>query len=548
MSYSGGDGQTLGIVLTPRHICELFCDLANLRPDDIVFDPCCGTAGFLIAAMNTMLSKVPNNDIKRNAIKQNQLFGIEEKPDMFSIATTNMILRGDGKSNLENKDFLKQNSSDLQKDICATVGMLNPPYSQGSKDNANLYEIAFVEHLLDSLAKNARCIVIIPQSAVTGKSKAEKVIKENILKHHSLEGVITLNKNTFYGVGTNPCIAVFSAHNPHPKDKICKFINYENDGFEVQKHKGLVQTINAKDKKAHLLNVWFDKMEAESKFCVKTTIEADDEWLHSFYYFNDEIPTQADFEKTMADYLTFEFNMITHGRGYLFGLEYAFGHKAFLERLSRQIIKLPKAQRNPNYEFMESFMRQIEQKQIQTQINNITSKLAQSKPLHFDTSTIQWKEFKLSQFFKNYHGKRLVEKDRIYGNTPLLTAGESSNGVASFIDNQQMTIYKDFISIDMFGNAFYHAYSATGDDNIYFFVNDDLSQQIKLFIVACINMQKSKYSYGKQFRQPNADNARIMLPTDLNGNPHYEFMEKYMRNLEQIQLKKALAYYEKFKS
>ena len=160
-----------------------------------------------------------------------------------------------------------------------------------------------------------------PQSAVTGKSKAEKVIKENILKYHSLEGVITLNKNTFYGVGTNPCIAVFSAHNPHPKDKICKFINYENDGFEVQKHKGLVQTINAKDKKAHLLNVWFDKMEAESKFCVKTTIETDDEWLHSFYYFNDEIPTQADFEKTMADYLSFEFNMITHGRGYLFGLE-----------------------------------------------------------------------------------------------------------------------------------------------------------------------------------------------------------------------------------
>lgn len=321
MSYSGGDGQTLGIVLTPKHICELFCDLAQLRPDDVVFDPCCGTAGFLIAAMHDMLGKVSNDETKRKHIKESQLFGIEEKPDMFSIATTNMILRGDGKSNLENKDFLKQNSHDLQKDICASVGMMNPPYSQGSKANPDLYEIAFVEHLLNSLAKNARCIVIIPQSALTGKNTAEKVIKENILKHHTLEGVITLNTNTFYRVGTNPCIAVFSAYNPHPKDKICKFINFENDGFEVQKHKGLVQTINAKDKKAHLLNVWFDKMESETKFCVKTTIQADDEWLHSFYYFNDEIPTQEDFEKTMADYLTFEFNMITHGRGYLFGVE-----------------------------------------------------------------------------------------------------------------------------------------------------------------------------------------------------------------------------------
>ena len=320
MKYGGGDGQTLGIILTPKHICELFCDLVELKPNDVVFDPCCGTAGFLIAAMHNMLSQV-TDETQRQHIKENQLFGIEEKPDMFCIATTNMIVRGDGKSNLENKDFLKQNPFELQKDIAATIGMMNPPYSQGSKANPNLYEIAFSEQLLDSLTKGAKAIVIIPQSAVTGKSKEEKAIKANILKKHTLEGVITCNKNTFYGVGTNPCIAIFTAWIPHHKDKICKFINYEDDGFEVQKHKGLVETIHAKDKKAHLLKVWRDEMEAESKFCVKTTIEAEDEWLHSFYYFNDEIPKYEDFDKTMADYLTFEFNMITHGRGYLFGLE-----------------------------------------------------------------------------------------------------------------------------------------------------------------------------------------------------------------------------------
>lgn len=320
MKYGGGDGQTLGIILTPKHICELFCDLVELKPNDVVFDPCCGTAGFLIAAMHNMLSQV-TDETQRQHIKENQLFGIEEKPDMFCIATTNMIVRGDGKSNLENKDFLKQNPFELQKDIAASIGMMNPPYSQGSKANPNLYEIAFSEQLLDSLTKGAKAIVIIPQSAVTGKSKEEKAIKANILKKHTLEGVITCNKNTFYGVGTNPCIAIFTAWIPHHKDKICKFINYEDDGFEVQKHKGLVETIHAKDKKAHLLKVWRDEMEAESKFCVKTTIEAEDEWLHSFYYFNDEIPKYEDFDKTMADYLTFEFNMITHGRGYLFGLE-----------------------------------------------------------------------------------------------------------------------------------------------------------------------------------------------------------------------------------
>jgi type I restriction-modification system DNA methylase subunit len=319
MSYSGGDGQSLGIVLTPKHVTELFCDLVELKPTDSVLDPCCGTAGFLIAAMNDMLQKTDNPETQRN-IRKNQLHGLELQPYMFTIATTNMILRGDGKSNLEQEDFLKYNPSLLQEKGC-TIGMMNPPYSMGSKNNPSLYEINFTEHLLHSVVQEAKVVVIVPQSSMNGKTKEEQAIKENILKHHTLEGVITLNKNSFYGVGTNPCIAIFTAGIPHYKDKIVKFINFENDGFEVQKNRGLVETIDAKDKKQHLLDVWFDRLEAESKFCVKTIIEPDDEWLHSFYYFNDEIPKDEDFEKTISDYLTFELSMIMQNREYLFDNE-----------------------------------------------------------------------------------------------------------------------------------------------------------------------------------------------------------------------------------
>lgn len=318
MSYSGGDGQNLGIVLTPKHITELFCDLLDLKPEDRVLDPCCGTAGFLIAAMHKMIKKTEDK-IKIKNIKKNQLFGIEEQSYMFTIATTNMILRGDGKSNLENKDFLSENPAKLQLKGC-TVGMMNPPYSMGSKTNPALYEINFINHLLDSIVEDGRVAVIVPQSTFTGKTKEEKKIKEEILKNHTLEGVITLNKNTFYRIGTNPCIAIFTTHNPHSKNKMCKFINFENDGYIVSKHIGLINDGSHKDKKQHLLDVWFGKNEAPTKFCVETTIEADDEWLHSFYYFNDEIPSEEDFKKTVADYLAFEVNMITHGRGYLFGL------------------------------------------------------------------------------------------------------------------------------------------------------------------------------------------------------------------------------------
>lgn len=316
MSYSGGDGQTLGIILTPKHITQLFCDLADLQPTDIVFDPCCGTAGFLIAAMHNMLEKADDKEQKQN-IRQKQLHGIELRPNMFTIATTNMILRGDGKSNLINDDFFKQDANKLQL-MQSTVGMMNPPYSQGSKQNPDLYEMSFVEHLLHSLVTGARCIVIVPQSSMTGKTKEEQALKENILKYHTLEGVISLSKDTFYGVGTTPCIAVFTAGEPHPSDKICKFINFENDGYKVAPHIGLMETESAKDKKQHLLDVWFGRIKAETKFCVETTIEATDEWLHSFYYFNDSIPTEEDFIQTIGDYLTFEFSMVMQGRTYLF--------------------------------------------------------------------------------------------------------------------------------------------------------------------------------------------------------------------------------------
>lgn len=317
MSYSGGDGQTLGIILTPCHITDLMCDLVDVRADDVVLDPTCGTAGFLIAAMHRMLS-MADSDAQRKSIKKRQLHGFELQSNMFAVAAANMILRRDGNSNLQCTDFLKLNPAQTQMKG-ATVGLMNPPYSQGTKTaDPEQCELSFIEHLLDSLTVGARAAVIVPQSSMTGKTKAEQAFKTLIMKHHTLEGVITCNTDTFYRVGVNPVIAVFTAHEPHPKNKVCKFIDFRDDGYETRAHVGLVEGGSAKDKRQHLLGVWFGRVEAPSKFCVESTVQPDDEWLHSFYYFNDEIPTDADFEKSIGDYLTFEFSMVMQNREYLF--------------------------------------------------------------------------------------------------------------------------------------------------------------------------------------------------------------------------------------
>ncbi|MEB7398450.1 HsdM family class I SAM-dependent methyltransferase [Staphylococcus epidermidis] len=316
VKYGGSDGNSLGIVLTPRHITNLMCDLIDINENDYVLDPCCGSGGFLIAAMNKMLEKTKEDD-KKNHIKQEQLHGIELQQKLFTIATTNMILRGDGKSNLKRDDIFHVEKELYTNKI--TKALINPPYSQAKTKNlSHLSEISFINETLSLMKTGAKLAAIVPQSTMIGKTKNDKNYKREILEHHSLDTVITLNKDTFYGVGVNPCIAVFTAGIPQDDKKRVNFVNFSDDGYVVRKHVGLVGDGTEKSKKEYLLNVLNDYEDADTNFLVKAPITWEDEWLHSFFYYNEEIPTDEDFEKTIADYLSFEFDMKLHGRGYLF--------------------------------------------------------------------------------------------------------------------------------------------------------------------------------------------------------------------------------------
>lgn len=317
LKYSGGDGQSLGIVLTPKHITTLFCDLLDVMPNDVVFDPCCGTGGFLLAAMNRMINHATSKE-QIDDIKRNRLFGIEKKPNMYAIASTNMILRGDGKSNLYCDNFFTYNLEEL-RDHHFTVGMMNPPYSQGKKEkNKDLKEIKFIEHLLECMEPGARVAVIVPISTMIGSKEDEKNTKKKILEKNTLEGTIVLNKETFYRVGTNPCIAIFTAGKPHPKEKMCKFINFKEDGFVTKKHIGLVETAVAKEKRAQLISCWKFDADANESFMIKSKITYKDEWIHPYFYFDDTIPQKNEFSKAMSDYLSFEFSMVVSGKEHLF--------------------------------------------------------------------------------------------------------------------------------------------------------------------------------------------------------------------------------------
>lgn len=123
----------------------------------------------------------------------------------------------------------------------------------------------------------------------------------------------------------------------------------------------------------------------------------------------------------------------------------------------------------------------------------------------------------------------------------MLTASETDQGVSAYISNPDMPRHADCITIDMFGHPFYHAYEVTGDDNIYFFENDSIDSYAKFFIVTCMDKNSCNFSYGKQFRQRNADESRIMLPSK-NGEPDFEYMSNYAKSLMLNGYRKFIAY------
>ena len=140
--YAGSDSKT-GLVLTPSHITELFCELANLQKDDIVYDPCCGTGGFLVSAMDYMITKAGHDLEEHKKIKKDRLIGVERRADMFSHASSNMMMRGDGKSHIYYGDCFDSHNKNTVRKEQPTKAFLNPPYDVGEDGQLEFVENAF---------------------------------------------------------------------------------------------------------------------------------------------------------------------------------------------------------------------------------------------------------------------------------------------------------------------------------------------------------------------------------------------------------------------
>lgn len=298
--YAGTDKKT-GLVLTPPHITEFFCDVAQLDKDDVVVDICCGTGGFLIAAMKHMMEKAGNNTRRKNLIKRKQLVGIEKRTDMFTYACSNMIMSGDGKSNIYHGDSFSSANKQKVKKLKPTVAFLNPPYDVGEAG-----QLEFIENALSLLQKGGRCVAIVQTSCAISDTNEAVNMRERLLQSHTLEAVFSMPPDLFHRVGVATCIMVFKAHSPHPEEPETYFGYFRDDGF-VTGRKGRVDSGSWDSIKKSWLSS-YRKKKPELGLSVTHSVTAKDEWCAEAYMQTDySILAKDDFIKTIKDYVVYEF-------------------------------------------------------------------------------------------------------------------------------------------------------------------------------------------------------------------------------------------------
>jgi len=304
LRYANND-KGLGIILTPPHITELFAELADVNKDSRIIDNCCGTGGFLISAMKLMIQYAKGDSDKITNIKKRQLVGIEFQDDIYALAISNMIIHGDGKSNIHQGDCFSLTEI-ITNQYHPNVGFLNPPYKTKKSD---IEELEFVLNNLDMLEQHGKCVAIIPMSCVLAQSGIGLELKRKLLLKHTLEAVMSMPSELFHNskVGVITSVLVITAHLPHPPGKKTWFGYWRDDGFVKVKGKGRIDANNRwKENKQTWVSAYKNK-EVIPSLSVMHEIVAEDEWCaEAFLETNYDHIDSSLFEQELKKYAAYQ--------------------------------------------------------------------------------------------------------------------------------------------------------------------------------------------------------------------------------------------------
>ena len=480
ISYSSGDGNSLGIVLTPQHLTEFMAELIDIDKNSRVVDVCCGSGAFLVTAMGRMFKNAATPD-EIEYIRKNNLYGIEQDSDIHTLALANMIIRKDGKSHVIHGDCFETSTINRLKNLKDTKGenvylnkgLLNPPFSQ--KDHA---ELDFLEQELNLLCQGGEVAIVCPMSCAIGTKFKE--IRTRLMCHHTLKAVFSMPDDIFYGqgVGTCVCVMVWEAGKPHNPNVSTFFGYYKNDGFVKRKKLGRIDGGKWEEIKTNWLRLYREKEEVDG-LSAKAYVTDKSEWLCEAYMKTDYSRlTPTVFEQSLRDYL------------------------AFQVKTGTAVLKKPCKK----------------------------SKVA-------ELNTNEWKDYTVSELFAVSTSKDPNYQNSNEGNTPYISSSAENNGLTAFVDTPAsqkagtITIARN----GSVGSTFYQPfpYAASPDDVRILTPKEGVRINVytALFIKTVLEQEKFKYAYGRKLGTKRIQNLSIKLPSDENGMPDYSYMEQFMQSL-----------------
>ena len=275
IATSGTNGQ----FRTPRHIIKMMVELMKPTPSDIIVDPACGTAGFLVAASEYLKDNHSDLFLSNNLTQhfnEGMFNGFDTDETMLRIASMNMMLHDVENPNIKYQDSLSKVNKDEEK---YTMILANPPfkgsldYDQVSDDllkvtKTKKTELLFLALMLRILKKGGKCAVIVPDGVLFGSSKAHKSIRKEIVENNQLEAVISMPSGVFKPyAGVSTAILIFTKAGA--TDKVW-FYGMKADGFSLDDKRNPIDESDIPDiiERFHNLENENDRKKTEQSFFV----------------------------------------------------------------------------------------------------------------------------------------------------------------------------------------------------------------------------------------------------------------------------------------
>lgn len=232
------------------------------------------------------------------------------------------------------------------------------------------------------------------------------------------------------------------------------------------------------------------------------------------------------------------------------GSKYSYGRQAQLNVVKRERIMLPATDSGePDYEYMAEYAQQKRNAMLAKYRAYVEERIAELGEAAEIPALVEkeWAHFKMPEVFNVIQrGKRLKNADHIPGNIPYVSSTANNNGVDDYIEATSGTrVFCDCISLansGSVGTAFYEPFAFVASDHVTALKTDGLTKYEYLFIASMIEKQGSNFNFNREINDARIRNMQIMLPVTNSGEPDYEYMKQYVKNMMLCKYQQYLAF------